>query len=201
MPETAKAGLAFRRRGIRPCRFSFLSFGDSRRVKLDVSHRPSEALAALKRVGMRVAVSVPDSWLGGIMEEIDRDPEMTLIRATHEEEALSISCGARLGGARTFLLIQNVGLLTMGAGMVSLAQRYQFPLLILASYRGSAHDPVFYHIPKGRATEPVLRGLGVRYTVADPHEPIGPQVERAAANAEESSSPFVLLLSREDIRW
>ncbi len=135
------------------------------------------------------------------MDQIHRDPDMLLIRATHEEEALSISCGARLGGARTVLLIQNVGLLTMGAGMVSLAMRYQFPILILASYRGSPRDPVFYHIPKGRVTEPVLQGFGLRYAVADPLEPIGPQVERAAAYAEEASSPFVLLLSREDIRW
>jgi sulfopyruvate decarboxylase subunit alpha len=167
----------------------------------NATHRPGEALAALKKIGMRVVVSVPDSWLGGIMEEVDRDPAMVLIRATHEEEALSISCGARLGGARTTLLIQNVGLLTMGAGMVSLAQRYQFPILILASYRGSKKDPVYYHIPKGRATEPVLQGLGVRYAIADPTAPIGPQVELAAANAEESSSPYVLLLSREDIYW
>ena len=102
---------------------------------------------------------------------------------------------------RTVLMIQNVGLLTMGAGMVSLAQRYQFPLLILASYRGTPEDAIFYHIPKGRVTEPVLRGFGLRYAVAERDRPIGPQVERAATYAEESSSPFVLLLSREDIQW
>jgi sulfopyruvate decarboxylase subunit alpha len=164
-------------------------------------HRPSEAFSALKRLGIRVAVCVPDSWLGGIMEQIDRDPAMTLIRATHEEEALAVACGARVGGARTVLLIQNVGLLTMGAGLVSLAMRYQLPVLILASYRGSPRDPVFYHIPKGRATEPVLQGFGLRYAVASPSEPIGPQVERAADSAEEGSSPFVLLLGREDVRW
>ena len=163
-------------------------------------HRPSELFEALKRAGVTVAVSVPDSWLGGIMEKVERDPRMALIRATHEEEALAVSCGARLGGARTVLLIQNVGMLTMGAGMVCLAQRYQFPVLILASYRGSARDPVFYHIPKGRATEPVLRAYGLSYAVADPETPIGVQVERAAAYAEEGSAPFVLLLDSEDIR-
>lgn len=165
------------------------------------THRPSELLAALKRAGVSVVVSVPDSWIGVFMEKVDEDPDMTLIRATHEEEALSISCGARLGGARTVLLIQNVGLLTTGAGMVCLAQRYQFPILILASYRGSARDPVFYHIPKGRATEPVLRAYGLSYAVAEPDLPIGPQVKRAATFAEEGSAPFVLLLDGEDIRW
>jgi sulfopyruvate decarboxylase subunit alpha len=165
------------------------------------THRPSELLAALKRVGVRVAVCVPDGWLGEFLVQIGRDPAMSLIRATHEEEALAIACGARLGGARPALVIQNVGLLTMGAGLVCLAQRYQFPILILASYRGSPEDPVFYHIPKGRVTEPVLQGLGLRFAVVRAGQPIGPQVEQAATYAEESSLPFVLLLSREDVQW
>jgi sulfopyruvate decarboxylase subunit alpha len=164
-------------------------------------HRPSELLAALKRVGVRVVVSVPDGWLGEFLAQAERDPAVSLVRATHEEEALAIACGARLGGARSALMIQNVGLLTMGAGMVCLAQRYQFPILILASYRGAPEDPVFYHIPKGRATEPVLRGLGLSFAPVRPDQPIGPQVERAVTYAEESSLPFVLLLSREDVQW
>ena len=165
------------------------------------SHRPSEVLDTLKRIGLRVAVTIPDSWLGELLLRIEREPDMTLIRATHEEEALAIACGARLGGARTALIVQNAGLLSVGAGMVSLAQRFQFPLLILASYRGGPDDPIFFHIPTGQATEPVLRGLGLAHTVADRNRPIGPQVEAAATYAEESSAPFVLLVSREDVQW
>jgi len=69
------------------------------------------------------------------------------------------------------------------------------------SYRGTPEDPVFYHIPKGRATEPVLNGLGLAHVRADRDRPIGPQVEAAATYAEEASCPFALLLSREDIQW
>jgi sulfopyruvate decarboxylase subunit alpha len=164
-------------------------------------HRPSELLATLKRLGFGAAVAVPDSWLGEILIRIEQEPGMRLIRATHEEEALAIACGIRLGGVRTAMLIQNVGLLSMGAGMVCLAQRYQFPLLMLVSYRGTPDDPVFYHIPKGRATEPVLRGLGLAHVRADRDRPIGPQVEAAATYAEESSNPFALLLSQKDVQW
>ena len=165
------------------------------------SHRPSELLDALKRLGFGVAVAVPDGWLGESLVHIEREPTMRLIRATHEEEALAIACGARLGGVRTAMLVQNAGLLSTGAGMVTLAQRYQFPLLILVSYRGTLDDPVFYHVPKGRVTEPVLKGLGLAYVRADRNRPIGPQVEAAATYAEEASSPFALLLSREDVQW
>jgi sulfopyruvate decarboxylase subunit alpha len=165
------------------------------------SHRPSEILDTLKRLGFGAAVAVPDGWLGEILVRIEQEPTMRLVRATHEEEALAIACGIRLGGVRTALIVQNAGLLSMGAGMVCLAQRYQFPLLMLISYRGTADDPVFYHIPKGRATEPVIQGLGLAYARADRNRPIGPQIEAAATYAEEGSSPFALLLSREDIQW
>lgn len=165
------------------------------------THRPSAILDTLKRLGFGVAVAVPDGWLGETLVRIERETTMRLVRATHEEEALAIACGTRLGGLRTVMLVQNAGLLSMGAGMVSLAQRYQFPILMLVSYRGTAEDPVFYHVPKGRVTEPVLRGLGLPYARTDRNRPISPQVEEAATYAEEASCPFALLLSREDIQW
>lgn len=173
----------------------------STREPAAASHRPSELLDTLKRLDFGVAVAVPDSWLGEILVRIEQNTAIRLLRATHEEEALAIACGARLGGVRTAMFVQNAGLLSMGAGMVTLAQRYQFPLLMLVSYRGTAEDPVFYHVPKGRVTEPVLRGLGVAHARVDRNRPIGPQVETAATYAEEASSPFALLLSREDVQW
>jgi sulfopyruvate decarboxylase subunit alpha len=164
-------------------------------------HRPAELLETLKRLEFGAAVAVPDGWLGEFLVHIERDSTIGLVRATHEEEALAIACGIRLGGVRTVLIVQNAGLLSSGAGMVCLAQRYQFPILILVSYRGTPNDPVFYHVPKGRATEPVLRGLGVPFVCADRNQPIGGQVEAAATYAEEATSPFALLLAREDIQW
>jgi sulfopyruvate decarboxylase subunit alpha len=164
-------------------------------------HRPSSILDTLKRLGFGAAIAVPDGWLGEILMRIEQEPTIKLIRATHEEEALAIACGTRLGGLRTVMFVQNAGVLSMGAGMVSLAQRYQFPLLMLVSYRGTMEDPVFYHAPKGRVTESVFKGFGLAYARADRHRPIGMQVEEAATFAEEASCPFALLLSREDVQW
>jgi sulfopyruvate decarboxylase subunit alpha len=50
-------------------------------------------------------------------------------------------------------------------------------------------------------TEPVLKGIGLAYALADRSRPIGPQIERAATYAEEASCPFALLLSQEDVQW
>jgi|TARA_B100000315_G_scaffold253026_1_gene291019 sulfopyruvate decarboxylase subunit alpha len=166
-----------------------------------LEHRPSQLLVTLRDQEFRTAVTVPDSWLGQLLVEIENEATMQLIRATHEEEALAIACGARVGGTRTALFIQNVGILTMGAGLVSLAMRYQIPLLILASFRGTIHDSTFFHIPKGRVTLPVLRAMGLHHAVVRPDAPISQQVEQAAAFAEEASLPFVLLMGREDVQW
>src|SRR3984885_2808089 len=136
------------------------------------SHRPSAILDTLKRLGFGAAIAVPDGWLGEMLVRVEQEPSIQLVRATHEEEALAIACGTRLGGVRTVLFVQNAGLLSMGAGMVCLAQRYQFPLLMLVSYRGTPQDPVFYHVPKGRVTEPVLSGRPAPFVRADRTQPI-----------------------------
>jgi len=170
-------------------------------AQLPETHRPSAILNTLKRLGFGAAIAVPDGWLGEILVRIEQEPTIRLVRATHEEEALAIACGTRLGGLRTAMFVQNAGVLSMGAGMVSLAQRYQFPILMLVSYRGTLEDPVFYHAPKGRVTEPVFNGFGLAHARTDRNRPIGVQVEKAATFAEEASCPFALLLSREDVQW
>ncbi len=166
-----------------------------------VSHRPSEILDTLKRLGFGLVVAVPDSWLGEILVRIDQEPGMTLVRATHEEEASPLPAAAASAACAPLCWCRTRESWSMGAGLVSLAQRYQFPLLMLVSYRGTPEDAVFYHIPRGRATEPVFRGIGLNHACADRHRPIGAQVEQAATYAEEGSCPFALLLSREDIQW
>ena len=165
-------------------------------------HRPSEILDTLKRLGFGAAIAVPDSWLGEILVRIEQEPTMRLVRATHEEEALAIACGIRLGGVRTAMFVQNAGVLSMGAGMVSLAQRYQFPLLMLVSYRGTVGRSGVLSCAQGPGDRAGASAASAStYARADRHRPIGPQVEQAATYAEEASCPFALLLSREDVQW
>ena len=64
------------------------------------SHRPSAILDTLKRLGFGAAVAVPDGWLGEMLLRVEQEPSIRLVRATHEEEALAIACGARLGGLK-----------------------------------------------------------------------------------------------------
>jgi sulfopyruvate decarboxylase subunit alpha len=73
--------------------------------------------------------------------------------------------------------------------------------LVRATHEEEALAIACDHVPKGRVTEPVFRGIGLSHTCTDRHRPIGIQVEQAATYAEEASCPFALLLSREDVQW
>ena len=57
--------------------------------------------------------------------------------------------------------MQNHGLLQSVNGIVSLAQLYKIPLLMLISDRGHLGEPGPLADPGGRATRPILDALGI----------------------------------------
>lgn len=162
--------------------------------------RPAGLIAALKRCGTSLLVYVPDSWLGPVVDAAQTQAGIRAVCATREEEALAICCGALFTGAKSVLLIQNVGLLSSGAAAVTLLNRFRLPLLILISQRGGLDDPRASHIPKGEAIRPVLAGLGIPYSQADPHADLEAQVAAAGQYVDEADGPFALLLCKEDLR-
>ena len=105
------------------------------------------------------------------------DPEMTLVRLAKEEEGVGISAGAHLAGVKSAMLMQNHGFLASINGIVSCAQLYRIPLLMLISHRGEfgERDPwqtegggVTEHV-LARAAHPARVDLDVPDHVAQPH--------------------------------
>src|ERR1700709_208817 len=88
---------------------------------------------ALKASGVRLMSALPETWLVHLVTLAEEDPEMTLVRLAKEEEGVGISAGAHLAGVKSALLMQNHGLLASVNGIVSLAQLYRIPLLMLVS--------------------------------------------------------------------
>src|SRR5918998_3796297 len=91
---------------------------------------------SLKACGVRLVSALPETWLVHLIRMADDDPEMILVRLAKEEEGVGISAGAHLAGVKSAMLMQNHGLLASINGIVSLAQLYRIPLLMLVSYRG-----------------------------------------------------------------
>lgn len=160
--------------------------------------RYMEIVGALKKCGVDLVVSVPDSWIGKLIEAIKEDRYFRSIAACREEEGVAICVGAALAGKKCAMIMQNAGMLSSGSG-INLAKHYRVPLLMLVAYRGDPRDPTYYHIPKGRATEPFLKSFDIAYAIANEAEALGAQVEKAVEYTTGESHPFALLLGRKEL--
>ena len=154
---------------------------------------------ALEDAGVTLVATVPDTWIGWLAEELRRAPKLRVIDVASEEEAIAIACGADLVGGRAAVVIQNAGLLNCGAVLASLVQLYRIPCVLLVSYRGDERDPVYYHVPKGRITEPTLNAWGIRYARAAGGAAVAAQIAQAFTWVHEAKTPFALLFSAEDL--
>lgn len=160
-------------------------------------------VAGLESAGVTVAASVPDTWIGKLMGAVRRSPAVRAVDVAREEEAVAIACGVNLAGGRAAVLIQNAGLLNCGGILASLVELYHIPCFFVVSYRGDHRDPVYYHVPKGRVTEPTLQAWRLPYALAGRREWLGgdlaAQVKAGVEFSVESRGPFALLISGEDV--
>src|SRR5437667_11566134 len=118
---------------------------------------------SLKDVGVRLVSALPETWLVHLIRMAEEDREMQLVRLAKEEEAVGISAGAHFAGVKSAMLMQNHGFLASINGIVSFAQLYRIPLLMLISHRGHFGERDPWQTQGGGVTEPLLRALGIRY--------------------------------------
>jgi sulfopyruvate decarboxylase TPP-binding subunit len=156
-------------------------------------------VAALEGEGVSLVPSVPDTWIGWLMEEMRRSRRLRVVDVAREEEAVALACGAGLVGARAAVVIQNAGLLNCGAIMGSLVHLYRLPCFMLVSYRGDPRDPIYYHAPKGAVTEPTLAAWRIPHARAGGPERVADQVRQGLAFVEETRGPYALLFSAGDL--
>jgi sulfopyruvate decarboxylase subunit alpha len=162
-------------------------------------HGARAIVAALEAARVTLVPSVPDTWIGWLMEDMRPSTKLRVVDVAREEEAVAIACGAALCGTRAAVIVQNAGLLNCGAIIASLVQLYRIPCFFLLSYRGDERDSTYYHVPKGRATEATLDAWSIRYAKAEGPGRIGAQIEQGLTWVEEARAPFALLFSAEDL--
>src|SRR2546421_7757775 len=92
---------------------------------------------ALKSAGVELVSALPETWLVHLIRLAEDDPDMRLVRLAKEEEGVGLSTGAYFAGVKSAMLMQNHGFLAAVNGIVSCAQLYRIPLLMLISQRGA----------------------------------------------------------------
>jgi len=154
----------------------------------------------LKECDIRLVSALPETWLVHLIRFAEEDPDMMLVRLAKEEEAVGISAGAHFAGVKSAMLMQNHGFLAAINGIVSFAQLYKIPLLMLISYRGMFGERDPWQTQGGNVTEPLLRALRIPYCFLDSAETTKKRIRQAQTLAESSLQPVAVLLTR-DLMW
>ena len=155
---------------------------------------------ALKGNGVRLMSALPETWLVHLIRLADDDPDVTLVRLAKEEEGVGISIGAHLAGVKSAMLMQNHGFLAAINGIVSGAQLFRVPLLMLISDRGSFGERDPWQTEGGAVTEAVLAALRIPVMrLSDPSR-VAYQIRQAQTLAYSSNKPVAVLLTR-DLMW
>ena len=155
---------------------------------------------ALKKCGIGLVSALPETWLVHVIRMAEDDPEMILVRLAKEEEGVGISAGAHFAGVKSAMLMQNHGFLASINGIVSFAQLYRIPLLMLITYRGHFGERDPWQTQGGSVTEPLLRALGVPYGFLDDPAKVEKRVAETLTWAYSSLHPAALLITRE-LMW
>jgi sulfopyruvate decarboxylase subunit alpha len=155
---------------------------------------------ALKACGIRLVSALPETWLVHLIRMAEDDPEMTLVRLAKEEEGVGISAGAHLAGTKSAMLMQNHGFLASINGIVSCAQLYRIPLLMLISHRGDFGERDPWQTEGGGVTEHLLRALRIPYTSLEHPDHVAKRIAKAQTLAASAHRPVAVLLHR-DLMW
>ena len=154
----------------------------------------------LKECGIRMVSALPETWLVHLIRMAEEDADMRLVRLAKEEEGVGISAGAHLAGVRSAMLMQNHGFLASVNGIVSCAQLYRIPLLMLISHRGEMGERDPWQTEGGGVTEHVLDALRIPHTRLEAPEHVAKRITKAQTLAYSASRPVALLLCR-DLMW
>lgn len=151
--------------------------------------------SVLVDAGVRQVAYVPDAGHAGLIELCHASESLITVRLTTEEEGVTLSCGAWLGGHRSVLLMQSsgVGNCVNALGMV---RACRFPLLAIITMRGEDGEFNPWQVPMGRATPEVLGAMGVVVRRADEVNAIPGTVAGAAEMAFEESKAVAVLINQ-----
>lgn len=156
--------------------------------------RTSDFLHLLQEKGFIFGTGVPCSYFSRVIDELEGDEGIRYVPATREDEAVGIASGVAFGGARAFVIMQNSGFATIGDALMSLAQLYRLPMLLIISWRGLEPDRDFpEHSLMGNVTKSVLDAYLVPYWELR-EENWEQTIESASDKMEETVRPVALLV-------
>jgi sulfopyruvate decarboxylase TPP-binding subunit len=96
------------------------------------------------KAGVRLAASLPDDWVNGLIREVATGNQIKHIPVGREAETIAICAGVFFGGMRSVAVTGNTWLLTCTGEMATLCLHHMIPVVcivklnVLGGLRGKA---------------------------------------------------------------
>lgn len=153
----------------------------------------------LKDAGVNFVTYLPETRLSQILPLLRDDPDIELIGAASEQEAVTIAAGATLGGKQAAVYMENTGIYVSSYSLLTIGKQLGVPILLVVGYLGGVPDQrnSFLYATIGRHTIPTLEGLGIDYMLLNDGERLEINIGDAVRAANAQRAPYALLFAGE----
>lgn len=125
---------------------------------MNIDEKITQDLVAAK---IKFVTTVPCKQLAGVIDEIDKHPDIYHIPSNKEDEGMGLCAGAWMGGTRPAIIMQNTALGVTINTLATLIQFYRMPLPMLISYRGELGEPVACQVEMAVHTKALLAQMHI----------------------------------------
>lgn len=110
---------------------------------------------------VRFITTVPCKQLAGVIDAVEKSPEIHHVPSNKEDEGMGLCAGAFMGGKRSAIIMQNTAIGVTINTLATLIQFYRMPLPMLISYRGELGEPVACQVEMAVHTKALLAQMNI----------------------------------------
>ena len=121
-----------------------------------------QIVESLVRNKVEFVTTVPCKQLGGVIDGVEKHPDIMHVPSNKEDEGMGLCAGAWMGGKRPCIIMQNTALGVTFNTLATLIQFYQMPLPMLISFRGELGERVACQIEMAVHTKAILDQLTIQ---------------------------------------
>ena len=162
----------------------------------DIGKRIADELAACS---VRLVASLPDNWLTGVIDAVERDDRFVHIPVNREESAIGLCSGAYMGAMGSAALMGASGFMTVIYAITKINYTYEIPLFLMLTLRGGVGDHHKHHASNSLYLRPVLDAINMPYQIIDEPGDIS-AISRCYRHTRTFSRPMAVVFTRDLLR-
>ena len=162
----------------------------------DIASRIADELAAC---GVKLVASLPDNWLTGVIDALDRDGRFVHIPVNREESAIGLCSGAYMGAMGSAALMGASGFMTVIYAITKINYTYEIPLFLMLTLRGGVGDHHKHHASNSLYLRPVLDAIDMPYRIIDQPADIS-SISRCYHHTRTFARPMAVIFTRDLLR-